>query len=207
MKKIIAVLVLLITMSSVVFAGSIDVDILAQDNAQLFIGTLEDFTTVKNPHTQQEFVDTAVVTAVEKIKGDVEIGVAKTYSSGCHFESGAEKGTQHLFVYFNEHNFYLYEMASWDNGKIKLKNSDKYGLTKSVEDMINDGTYARAEEERLKNIIQTEPENDAVENNAVENAEGNNSIMWIACVVAIALILVVALWFVIRKSTVVDKNP
>ncbi len=61
MKKIIILLVMLLIASSSVYAGDIDVETLHNDDAQLFVGTVENYTTVKSPHTLAVFVDTALV--------------------------------------------------------------------------------------------------------------------------------------------------
>ena len=59
-----------------------------------------------------------------------------------------EKGKEYLFGYIDENNFYAYEIKSRDEKSIKLVDADKYDMTKRLEDYLNDGAFAMAEQER-----------------------------------------------------------
>lgn len=54
----------------------------------------------------------------------------------------------YLFGYIDENNFYAYEIKSRDEKSIKLVDSDKYDMTKRLEDYLNEGAFAIAEQER-----------------------------------------------------------
>ena len=143
MKKLLCVIslaVILLTMSVSVFAGSIPESLLGEDGAEVFIGRVED---VKF----KEEIDTVDVIPTVKIKGEVEIGKKETYT---RYDSVLmlEKGKEYLFGYIDENNFYAYEIKSRDEKSIKLVDSDKYDMTKRLEDYLNEGAFAMAEQER-----------------------------------------------------------
>ena len=143
MKKLLCVIslaVILLTMSVSVFAGSIPESLLSEDGAKVFIGRVED---VKF----KEEIDTVDVIPTVKIKGEVEIGKKETYT---RYDSVLmlEKGKEYLFGYIDENNFYAYEIKSRDEKSIKLVDSDKYDMTKRLEDYLNEGAFAMAEQER-----------------------------------------------------------
>ena len=143
MKKLLCVIslaVILLTMSVSVFAGSIPESLLSEDGAEVFIGRVED---VKF----KEEIDTVDVIPTVKIKGEVEIGKKETYT---RYDSVLmlEKGKEYLFGYIDENNFYAYEIKSRDEKSIKLVDSDKYDMTKRLEDYLNEGAFAMAEQER-----------------------------------------------------------
>lgn len=143
MKKLISlisIITIFLTMSVSVFAGSIPESLLGEDGAEVFIGRVED---VKF----KEEIDTVDVIPTVKIKGDVEIGVKETYT---RYDSVLmlEKGKEYLFGYIDENNFYAYEIKSRDEKSIKLVDSDKYDMTKRLEDYLNEGAFAMAEQER-----------------------------------------------------------
>lgn len=150
MKKIISfigIIAILLSMTLTAFAGSIPEDLLAEDNANLYIGTIEDFTDEETPSSPYIKVTSVSVTPTEKIKGDVEIGKTIQYSkTNMHLK--LEKGKNYLIAYLNEHNLYAYEIKSKTDKEIKLVNSDKYDMVQRLENYINEGAYAMAEQER-----------------------------------------------------------
>ena len=150
MKKFLGLLILLLTLSMTVFAGSIPEDLLGNENAKLYIGRVDGRTTLDEatlPYEENKvlYID---ITPTYKYKGDVEIGVSQTYTNPNFGSFIPEKGKEYLFGYIDENNFYIYEIKSRDENSIKLVNSDKYDMTKRLEDYINEGAFARAEEER-----------------------------------------------------------
>lgn len=143
MKKLISlisIITIFLTMSVSVFAGAIPESLLSEDGAEVFIGRVED---VKF----KEEIDTVDVIPTVKIKGEVEIGKKETYT---RYDSVLmlEKGKEYLFGYIDENNFYAYEIKSRDEKSIKLVDSDKYDMTKRLEDYLNEGAFAMAEQER-----------------------------------------------------------
>ena len=150
MKKIICllgVIAILFTMSISVFAGDVPEGLLYEDNAKVFLGTVSNYTTKDIPAAPYTIIDTVEVIPTEKIKGDVEIGVKETYSR-CHSSLELKSDTEYLFGYFDENNFYIYEIESRNDGQFKLVGSDDYDMTMRFEEYLNEGLYADAEKER-----------------------------------------------------------
>ena len=151
MKKLIVlsgVIAILITMSVSVFAGAIPESLLSEDGAKVFIGTVDNVKLKgKSSFSSQAEIDAVDVTPTVKIKGEVEIGKKETYSSSDSVLM-LEKGKEYLFGYIDENNFYAYEIKSRDEKSIKLVDADKYDMTKRLEDYLNDGAFAMAEQER-----------------------------------------------------------
>lgn len=143
MKKLISlisIITIFLTMPVSVLAGDIPESLLSEDGAEVFIGRVED---VK----LKAEIDTVDVIPTVKIKGEVEIGKKETYT---RYDSVLmlEKGKEYLFGYIDENNFYAYEIKSRDEKSIKLVDSDKYDMTKRLEDYLNEGAFAMAEQER-----------------------------------------------------------
>lgn len=150
MKKLLSllgVMVLLLTMSVSVFAGSVPEDLLQEDAAKVFLGTVENYTTKDIPSAPYTEIDSVEVIPTEKIKGEVEIGIKQTYSK-CHCLLELKPDVEYLFGYFDENNFYIYEIESREDKQFKLVDSDKHDMTKRLEDYLNDGAFAMAEQER-----------------------------------------------------------
>lgn len=151
MKKIvliIATLIMVSVMSVTTFAGSIPEDLLSDDNAKVFIGRVENVKLKGEiSFSSQAEIDTVDVIPTVKIKGEVEIGKKETYT---RYDSVLmlEKGKEYLFGYIDENNFYAYEIKSIEEKSIKLVDSNKYDMTKRLEDYLNEGTFAMAEQER-----------------------------------------------------------
>ena len=150
MKKIICLLgtiAILFTLSISVFAGDVPEGLLYEDDARVFLGTVVNYTTKDIPAAPYTIIDTVEVIPTEKIKGDVEIGVKETYSR-CHSSLELDSDTEYLFGYFDENNFYIYEIESRNDGQFKLVGSDDHDMTMRFEEYLNDGLYADAEKER-----------------------------------------------------------
>ena len=152
MKKIvgfISMAIIMLSLSVSVFAGDVPEALLDQDDAQVFIGTVGKTTLgSENPLSSQVFIQTAEVTPTEAIKGDVEVGIPKTYNH-CDFGSFIpEKDTEYLFGYIDENNFYIYEIESRNEDVIKLVGSNEFDMTKRLENYLNEGAFAMAEQER-----------------------------------------------------------
>ncbi len=149
MKKFFGVIciVLSVFLPTSVFAGDVPEVLLNEDDAKVFIGTVETFTTKEIEGSSQVSIDTVEVIPTEKIKGEVEIGVKQTYTR-CDSVLSLKKGEEYLFGYIDENNFYIYEIESRDEKTIKLVDSDKFDMTNRLETYLNDGGFAMAEQER-----------------------------------------------------------
>ena len=150
MKKIIgfiSIIVITLTMTISVFAGSIPEDLLSDDEAKLYIGRIEDFTYEETPSAPYVKVTSVSITPVEKFKGDVEIGKTIAYDkTNMHLK--LEKTKDYLIADIDENNLYAYEIKSKTEKEIKLVNSEKYDMVQRLENYLNEGVYARAEQER-----------------------------------------------------------
>ena len=150
MKKIISligIVAIMISMTITAFAGSIPEDLLAEDNSKLYIGTIEDFTDEETPSAPYVKVTSVSITPVEKIKGDVEIGKTIVYDK-TNMYLKLEKGKEYLIADIDEHNLYAYEIEYKTEKEIKLVDSRKYDMVQRLENYLNEGAYARAEQER-----------------------------------------------------------
>ena len=150
MKKIIAtviVLILCLSMTIVCYAGDVPEGLLSEDGAKVFLGTVENYTTKDIPSAPYTVIDSVEVIPNEKIKGEVEIGTKQTYYR-CHSTLELKSNVEYLFGYFDENNFYIYEIESRTDKQFKLVDSDKHDMTKRFEDYLNEGAFARAEQER-----------------------------------------------------------
>ena len=150
MKKIISligIVAFMLSMTLTAFAGSIPEDLLSDDDAKLYIGAIEDFTDEETPSSPYVKVTSVSITPVEKIKGDVKIGETIAYDkTNMHLK--LEKGKEYMIADIDEHNLYAYEIETKTEKEIKLANSEKYDMVQRLENYINEGAYARAEQER-----------------------------------------------------------
>lgn len=152
MKKIICLILILLTISVTAFAGSIPEDLISQADAKLFVGVVKEYTTIETPNAPYSDIDSITVIPTEKIKGDVEIGKPQTYDRCSSEVKQPQPDTEYLFAYFDEINFYLYEIKDRDGDKFNLKNS-QFPMVKRLEDNLNNGIYAEAERERTETAV------------------------------------------------------
>ncbi|MBR2472110.1 MAG: hypothetical protein IKB55_05450 [Clostridia bacterium] len=151
MKKIICLILILLIVSVTAFAGSIPEDLLSQEDSKLFVGKVQEYTILETPNAPYFDIGSITVVPTEKIKGDVEIGKAQTYNR-CSSEVKPVLDTEYLFAYFDEINFYLYEIKERNGNKFSLKNS-RFPMVKRLEDNLNNGIYAEAEKERIETAV------------------------------------------------------
>lgn len=139
MKKIsmFLLLIVVIFVPKVCFAGDIPEWLLDGEGTQTFIGEVKEMTEES-------------VTIIQRynIKGEFEEGSERTYHIRSSFMTDDIKvGELILCGYADENNFYLYKIKKFENGRIEL--SDDYPMTKRLEDYINNGDFAKAELKRL----------------------------------------------------------
>lgn len=150
MKKVISligVFIIMLTLTVSVFAGSIPEDLLSDDEAKLYVGRIENFTDEETPSAPYIKVTSVSITPIEKIKGDVEIGKTIAYDkTNMHLK--LEKGKEYLIADIDENNLYAYEIEYKTEKEIKLVDSRKYDMVQRLENYLNEGAYARAEQER-----------------------------------------------------------
>ena len=152
MKKIICFILILLTISVTVFAGSIPEDLLSQEDSKLFVGKVQEYTIIETPNAPYFDIDSITVVPTERIKGDVEIGKAQTYNRCSSEVKNLLPDAEYLFAYFDEINFYLYEIEERDGDNFNLKNS-RFPMVQRLEDNLNNGYYAEAEKERTETAV------------------------------------------------------
>ena len=153
MKKISTVLLLIVVIfvPNVSFAGDIPEWLLQDEDTQTFIGEVKEMTEES-------------VTLIQRynIKGEFEEGSEQTYPVRSSLILGDVKaGETVLCGYADENNLYLYKIKKFENGRIEL--SDDYPMTKRLEEYINNGDFAKAEQKRLSgnDTKQAEPKEEA----------------------------------------------
>lgn len=149
MKKIFCLMLILLIISVTAFAGSIPEDLISQADSKLFVGKVEEFTIIETPNAPYFDIGSITVVPTEKIKGDVEIGKSQTYNRCSSEVKELLPDTEYLFAYFDEINFYLYEIEERNGDKFSLKNS-RFPMVQRLEDNLNNGYYAEAERERIE---------------------------------------------------------
>lgn len=191
-------------MSVSVFAGSVPESLLSEEGAKVFIGTVENYTTTDIPSAPYTMIDTVEFIPTEKIKGDVEIGVKQTYSR-CDSSLELKPNVEYLFGYVDDNNINIYEIKARDGKQFKLVNSDKYDMTKRFENYLNDGSFEKAENERLAKIEQS-TQSDQVSASVIDGADETTDIaiksnvnVWLFVGVG-ALVLLLVIVFIIRKT-------
>lgn len=144
MKKIISLLCLIAIMMSMTFtafAGDIPEALSSEDDAKVFIGTLKDF---KLNSSEPKVLDVQVL-PTRKIKGEVAINELQTYKM-CHFGKLVQKEKEYLFGWLSDDSVWAYEIISYDEKEIKIETYDEFA--KRIQDYLDEGLYARAEQER-----------------------------------------------------------
>lgn len=150
MKKIFAiiwVITIFISMTSAVYAGDLPEIMLYEDDAKVFVGRVENYTM---ENSQNASVESVEITPTLKIKGDVEIGVSALYNDWGHYKNPIpQKGTEYLFGYIGEKTLCVFEIESIDNGAVKLKYTDEYAQAERLQNYLDEGSFAFAEEKRV----------------------------------------------------------
>lgn len=208
MKKYIALVCAMVCMlvSSVsVLAGDVPESLLSSNNAQVFLGSVESYTTKEIPSEPYTFIDSVEVIPSQKIKGDVTIDVKQTYTN-CYGATELASGVEYLFGYIDENNFYVYEIESIEGNQFKLVNADKDDMTKRLETYLNDGSFEKAENERLSQMEQSKQQDtaapseipSATEADTTVTAAKSNSSTWV--LVGIGAVAIAAIAWVVTKK-------
>ena len=140
MKKLLSFIVgifILLSLSTVCYAGSIPEDLLYDDSAQVYFGE------VKN-------VDGDNISVIQRknIKGDFTQDRELTYKRFT-FTNSPEIGATYLCGYFDENNpLYVWDVTSLDTQTLTIKNTDD--LSRRMQEYINAGKFEEKEKERLE---------------------------------------------------------
>ncbi len=153
---------IMVLLSSVsVFAGDVPESLLSTDDAKVFLATVENYTIKPSTISAYAMIDTIELMPTEKIKGDVIIGVKESYSR-CDTKFNPESGVEYLVGYIDENNLYIYEIESREGNRFKLVDADSFDMTKRLENYLNDGSFERAEQDRLAKFNGTHPSSPTV---------------------------------------------
>jgi hypothetical protein len=140
MKKLLPFIVgifILLSLSTVCYAGSIPEDLLNDDSAQVYFGE------VKN-------VDGDSISVIQRknIKGEFTQDRELIYKEFT-FTNSPEIGATYLCGYFDENNpFYVWDVTSLDTKTLTIKNTDD--LSRRMQEYINAGKFEEKEKERLE---------------------------------------------------------
>lgn len=157
MRKLIIICLLLIV-SFNTYAGSIDADLLTDDNAWVFIGTVNDYTVIYEEENYPDTEYNLVLTPTKKIKGEVNIGKSIEFTEVRTGKTKLQKNTEYLFGYLMD-NLYVWELEKkedlfdWEKDdynekSIILKERHNDSISQCMQDLLNTGGFERAEEER-----------------------------------------------------------
>lgn len=161
MKKVISILLSLFVMCVIpliTFAGSIDVDLVYDDEALVFIGSVDDYiiTYEEDDYPNTEY--SLTVTPNEKIKGDVEVDKPMNFEKVSTGGLKLQRNTNYLFGYLPQ-ELYIWELESYDDlfdwekddyteKSIILKERHNDTISGGMQRQLNDGSFTRVEEER-----------------------------------------------------------
>lgn len=144
MKKLISfisMIAIMLSMTLTAFAGDIPEALAFEDDAKIFIGTLKDF---RLDSSDSKVLDVQVL-PTRKIKGEVAINELQTYKM-CHFGKLVQKEKEYLFGWLSDDSVWAYEIGSYDEKEIKIETYDDFA--ERIQDYLDEGIYARAEQER-----------------------------------------------------------
>ena len=189
-----------VSMTYSVFAGDVPEGLLREESSMVFIGTIENYKIEEIPSAPYTRIASVEVIPTKKIKGEVEVGIKQIYENS-HSSPDVKSDVEYLFGCFDENNIYIYEIDLKDEAYISLVGSDKHDMTKRLEKYLNDGSFEKAEKERLDEIEHAEKINKSklpATNDSKSFVEINNQFLIIA--VFAALIFVSFIIYIILKK-------
>lgn len=212
MKKVISMLLSLFVMCVIpliAFAGSIDVDLVYDDEALVFIGSVDDYiiTYEEDDYPNTEY--SLTVTPNEKIKGDVEVDKPMNFEKVSIGGLKLQKNTNYLFGYLPQ-ELYIWELESYNDlfdwekddyteKSIILKERHNDTISGGMQQKLNDGSFTRAEKERQNGLNNTftDKENDDITN--------NNNIVLIGSIISGIVIMFFAVLYIIKRKKRTNK--
>ena len=172
MKKIILgllAIVFILVFMNFSFAGDVPEALLMMEESQTYIGEI---TEIRD--------DSMKVIQKYNFKGEFTKDKEYTYkfvsekplniSVGEQIVCGDIGNSDYKAIYTD---VYYYKIDSFENGKIKLL--DPYDMTKRLEDYINNGDFAKAEQERIKKLNE-KAQLEAIEERNKNKADGTTSV-------------------------------
>ena len=161
MKKIISligIVAIMLAMTFTAFAGSIDVDLVYEDEALVFIGTIDDYEITHEEEDYPSTEYTLTLTPNQKIKGDVVVDTPMSFEKVRTGSLKLKIDTNYLFGYVKE-ELYIWELESYNDlldweiddytaKSIILKDRHSNSISEGMQNFLNEGVFARAEIER-----------------------------------------------------------
>ncbi len=203
MKKLIGivfVLVIMFALSINVFAGDTPEVILTEDDEILFIGIVEDYKKNFNNEPLYAEYDSIKVKVAERIKGNAVVGESIECQGTLAFDQKLKKGDYYLCTCNNKRNsLFLWVIEEKTDNQIKVFNSEASGIPERIEKYINDGSYAKAEAERVSKL--TEEEKAALGENSIVKIEKKPDVNYSYLIpIAAVVISVVAVIIALKKK-------
>lgn len=156
MKKLLlafSVIAILLSLSITASAGSIPMDLMVEDNAQIF------FAQVVSVHTNEEKPYIEIIPK-NVVKGDVTIDEKMVYyNPHAVYDFKIKRNKAYLFASFGKTTSnYILKVSSYDTHSLKIigLEEEKGGMWYSVQQELNDGNYEKAEAKR-RNKLGLEP--------------------------------------------------
>lgn len=205
MKKltgIIFVLVMLCAFSISAFAGNIHDEIAYDDNYIMFIGEVIDCEKNREEPKHIEYKSVTVKVA-ERIKGDAIVGETIEQKGSLIMINKIKKGDYYLFL-ANKNSvknyFYIWGIEKKEGNHIELYNPEDVFTARRMEEFINDGTYAKAEIERVAKL--SDEEKSALGKNSVVEIERkpDTNYGFLVPVAAAVVISLVAVIIALKKK-------
>lgn len=193
MKKTILILIAIIILLSdtiTTFAGDVPEALLADDSSQTFIGEVKEITE-----------DSITIIQKHNFKGEFTEGSEVKYDFNKDRHKTMSVGENVLFGYFNESgDLYTFKIKSFENGKLIL--ADDYEMTKRLEEYINNGDFAKAEEERLAKQSENVNENtkNEIEISNKTTKDMTNTVIFTTFGGAAIFFILGAVFVIIRKG-------
>lgn len=188
---------ILLSISTVCYAGDIPESLLGDDSSQVFFGEVKS-------------VDGESITVIQhqNIKGEFSKDSEITYTEFA-FTDSPKIGEIYLCGFFDENNpLYVWEVSSLETKNLQITNTDD--MSKRMQEYLNDGKFEEKEEERLskidnKNTTESSAEK-SVSNDGTDQMDNvtqkGNSFSLILIVSGIILIAIVFLLLIKRKKQV-----
>ena len=148
-------------------AGSIDVELLYDDEAMVFVGRIDDFTVT---YEEQNYLDTIyniTLTPTVKIKGDVVLNEALSFQEVSTWGLKLEKEKEYFFGKLKD-ELYIWELDSyrnlfdWEKDDYKeddliLKERHNGSIEGGIQKFLNDGSFYEAEKKRVEKLETESP--------------------------------------------------
>ncbi len=161
MKKIIYIifsLLIIHIISLTAFAGSIDIDLINNDDALVFIGSVDDYTITDEEEDYPNTEYSVKITPCKKIKGNVVTDKAMNFDKVRTGKLKLQKNTNYLFGYMSD-ELYIWELEYYEGlfdwelddytkDSIILKERHNDTISGGMQKLLNEGAFELAEKER-----------------------------------------------------------